>query len=209
MKNLILITALTLGLTQTAHAASSCRSEALDARDKGVHHLVVSFEGLASYFAGFTRRGLIRPLQTKYGATFVSENFSWGSSQKAENCIRDWKVVHGPDLKLSIIGHSFGGGIAVFELLREIKDIDVANVITIDPRSWTTDRNYRRLGTMDLFTQPANVEEFSNFYQTGAMRGYRVIGATNVKVSGKGHTRMPTAPELYKHAACQLFDDCI
>ncbi len=207
MKSKIFVFLLATLIGQHAYAGS-CRSEALKARDSGVKHLVVSFEGLASYWAGFVRKGLIKPMQNKYGATFVSKNYSYGSTQSAESCIRDFKLVMGSDLHLSVIGHSFGAGIAVFNLLNEIKDISVNEVVTMDPRTWSTDWNYRRMKTLDLFEKPANVARQMNFYQTGGMRGYRVVGADNVQVTGTTHVGMPRVKGIHQQVQCFVFGDC-
>lgn len=207
MKTKLFIFLLTLAVGQTA-AAGSCRNEALSARDKGINHLVVSFEGLASYWAGFVRKGLIYPMQKKYGQSFVSKNHSYGGVRSAENCIRDWKLVHGPSLVLTVIGHSFGAGIAVPNLLSEIKDIPVAHVITMDPRSWSTDWNYRRMRTLDLYTTPGNVDTHVNFYQLGGMRGYRYVGAENVQVFGSNHVGLPRVSKIHERVQCVVFNDC-
>lgn len=178
-------------LVSTVTSAASCRSDAITARERGVHHLVISFEGLASYFAGFVRKGLIAPLARAHGDEFFSMNYAYTSSAKAAACVREWKSVQGSHLRVTVIGHSFGGGIAVPAFLSAARDIDFETVITLDPRSWSADANAARTKSLDQFAAPANVRRFFNFYQRGGMPGYRVLGAENYQIQGTTHTALP------------------
>lgn len=186
----IVLFGLTLFTTSTA-AQADCRDEALAASRKGIHHLVVSFEGLASYSAGFVRKGLIAPLIAAHPGRFVSANFAYTSVTRAELCIREWSSVHGQSLRLTIIGHSFGGGIATFRLFKLIPDLYISEAVTLDPRSWTSDSNLRKTRSLEQFARPVNVGQFLNFYQRGGMPGYRVEGAENFELTGVRHTRVP------------------
>jgi hypothetical protein len=209
MKNYCtLLVLLTLIVSRPAVAASGCLQEARDAKKQSVSHLVVSFEGLASYFAGFVRRSLIRDLQEKYEGEFISKNYSYTSSVSAAQCAKDWYGVFGDQAVITVIGHSFGGGIAVFEMLKRLPNVPVNHVVTLDPRSWTTDSLYSKNKNLAPFTLPTNVLEGWNFYQRGAMPGYEVRGAKNFRLSGVSHVRVPAHPEVLRAVSCQIFADC-
>lgn len=204
IKNLILFTI--CSLAASAVHAKVCYQEALKAKSDGNHHLVISFEGLMSYNAGFVRKTLIRDLKNEY--TFFSKNLSYTSVKTAMECIYDWENVFRQNYKLSIIGHSFGGGIATFELLEKIKNLHVDHVMTLDPRSWKSDSLYRKSKNLNVFKKPLNVREFYNLYQRGAMPGYKVLDATNTKLENTSHTGLPAHDTVFQQARCLLFEDC-
>jgi pimeloyl-ACP methyl ester carboxylesterase len=207
MKKFIFIL-LAISLTSNFAQAKVCLKEAQNAKSQGISHLVVSFEGLASYFSGFVRRSLIRDLQKNYGDEFVSKNYSYTSSKTAAECVSDWATVFKTQSTITIIGHSFGGGIATFDLLQKIPNVRIQNVITLDPRSWTSDSNYNRNKNMYQFVIPKNVIYGMNFFQRGGMPGYKVENANNYQLTNTAHTRVPAHSIVYEKSVCLLFADC-
>lgn len=192
--------------TSTIAQAKICTKDALAAKAQGVNHLVISFEGLMSYNAGFVRKTLIKNLQSKF--RFYSKNLSYTSTAKAVECLNDWENVFKSNYQLSVIGHSFGGGIATFKFLELIKHTHVDNVMTLDPRSWSTDSQYSKTKSLYQFKKPQNVDQFVNFYQRGGMPGYRVQGAQNQELKNTKHTKVPAHPHVEVSARCLLFGAC-
>ncbi len=188
--------------------AGGCDSEAQLAKSKGIHRLVVSFEGLMSYNAGFVRRALIKDLSDSHKNLFHSKNYAYTSTTKAAACILEWKNVHRSDLHLTVVGHSFGGGIAVFKLLDLIPTVIVDVAMTLDPRSWTADSRFYKSKSLFQFESTDNVVRFINFYQRGSMPGYAVKGAENIELKHTRHTKVPAHPNVEKAARCLVFEDC-
>jgi len=207
MRGVSLVFVLSLIFSHVAHAGE-CTKDAQNSQKSGVNHLVVSFEGLASHFAGFVRKSLILNLQKRHPNEFVSKNYSYRSSSKAAACIRDWHQVFKGEFILSIVGHSFGGGIATFELLQKIGDIPVDHAVTLDPRSWVSDRDYRKNKDLFQFSNPGNVGYFVNFFQRGGMPGYKVRGAENFELKNTSHTRVPAHGAVFQAVDCALFEVC-
>lgn len=116
----------------------------------------------------------------------TSEN---GDSSVAEQAVRAWKQVHGDDLRVVIVGHSFGGWSAL-RLANKLRrhSIRVQHMLTVDARSIPT--NY------PSFIKPSNVGQHDNFFQKSLwMPGYRIDGANNVKLY-VDHGSIPGAPEV-------------
>lgn len=194
-------------MSQTSFA-KVCVDDAKKSKAAGINHLVISFEGLMSYGAGFVRRSLIKNMSANSQYKFYSKNLSYTSTSKAVECINDWEQVFKSQYELTIIGHSFGGGIATFKLLGLIKNVYVDNVITLDPRSWSSDSGYYKTKSLYQFAAPKNVGKFLNFYQRGGMPGYKVLGAENFELKNTTHTRVPTHSSVFDKTTCQLFGDC-
>lgn len=116
----------------------------------------------------------------------TSEN---GDTSIAEQAARAWKAVHGDQLKVIIIGHSFGGYSAIRcgdKLARH--SIAVANVLTVDARTVPT--NYR------FFIKSRNVARHQNFFQKSLwMPGYAIDGAENQRLH-VNHGAIPGSPEM-------------
>lgn len=195
-------------LSSQAQAADGCSALARESKTQGISHLIISFEGLASYWAGFVRRSLLRNLQSQFAGEFASKNYSYTSSAAAAACISDWKKVWGDRAQFTVIGHSFGGGIAVFDLLKRVPQVTISHVITLDPRSWTADSLYAKNKNLKQFTLPDNVVSGFNFYQRKAMPGYQVEGAKNIQLVGPSHTKVPAHAEVFNVVSCEVFGDC-
>lgn len=170
--------------------ARDCSRDALEAQRSKTYDIVFSFEGLASHGAGFVRNGLIEPLPD----TFVSKNFAYTQDDEAYDCTRDFQALLGDKMRLFVVGHSFGGGIAVPNYLARFpKGAVVHGVVTLDPRSWTSDSIYGQ--TKDLFVFQRNkdlkIQAWVNYFQRGGMPGYKVKGAINVPINDASHVGLP------------------
>jgi hypothetical protein len=189
-----------LFLLSTTAMAGDCERNAKDAKGRGIRYVVFSFEGLASYLAGFVRNNLVESLPGSYQQRFVAESFAYTGDDQAVRCLRDYQAVFGKSAKFVVIGHSFGGGIAVPNFLDKLSSSDELHaVITLDPRSWTSDSIYSR--SKDLFVfQPKlkpTVRIFLNFFQRGSMPGYKVKGAVNVPINDSNHVGMPANQRVH------------
>lgn len=201
-----LVMAMSLVFLASASAADYT-SAANKAKAKGITNLVVSIEGLMSKPLGFVRNGLVKYLKEKAQTQFASHNFGDNERFEVNKCIKTYRKVIGESLRVTIIGHSFGGGITTFKVLEKIEGIPVANVVTLDPRSWDGDIQYRIRKSDVIYKRPGNVEitNFLNFFQTGMMRGYQVKGARNVKIKAM-HVAVPKNDQVRK-AVLALLDD--
>ncbi len=201
-----------------AHAASLPWARAAHAA--GRHTLIVVFEGLWAYSSDYAARiyayqdqlraggsparpaasGLsfvgkqlivpqMRETHAKADLLLLPETSENGEASIAEQAVRAWHQVHGAALKVVVVGHSFGGWSAL-RLARKLerRSLRVASILTVDARSIPT--NYPQ------FVTPPNVGEHANFFQKSLwMPGYRVDGATNVKLF-VNHGAIPGAPEV-------------
>ncbi len=170
--------------------ARDCRRDALAAEKSKTHDIVFSFEGLASYAAGFVRNGLIEELPD----TFVSKNFAYTQDDDAYDCTKDFQAVLGAKMRVFVVGHSFGAGIAVPNYLARFpKGSVIHGVVTLDPRSWTSDSTYGQTKDLFMFRRNADlkINAWVNYFQRGGMPGYKVKGAINVPINDSSHVRMP------------------
>lgn len=128
-----------------------CSQRAEWAKSQGVNTLTVSFEGLGSYNAGFTKRfykyydelwqgknpkapsglgshvarNLLTPnLKDDYRKSDFLAFSERGGSKAVQGCVAIYKKIIGPAFKLNIIGLSFGAGEALVlsEKLSQMKD---------------------------------------------------------------------------------------
>ncbi|PCJ20598.1 MAG: hypothetical protein COB02_03495 [Candidatus Cloacimonadota bacterium] len=175
---------------------ASCEVLAYDSKKANVSHLVISFEGLGSKFAGFVKRNITRKIQKELNYSFATKGYGWTDTNAAHECITKWSKVMKETLKLTIIGHSFGAGIATFKLLDKLKvsDIQVNNVITLDPR---TGSNGGFSGEFMHFQKPEHVNLFVNFWQKRGLRGYGVKGAENIQILNTGHVGLAKNKKVY------------
>lgn len=176
---------------------SSCDVLAFDAKKAGVHHLVISFEGLGSKYIGFVRKNITRKIQKELDYSFATKGYGWTDTQSASECIDTWSSLMKEDLKLTVVGHSFGAGIATFRLLDELKEsgIHVNNVITLDPRTGSNVKGFK--GKFMHFEKPEHVDQFVNFWQKNGLRGYGVEGAENIQINNSGHVGLATNKKIY------------
>ncbi len=120
-------------------------------------------------------------------------------SSSAHECVQAFYRVHQSESKISVLGHSFGAGIATFSLLEKLAtdSIMVENVITMDPRNGSNDGRYLATREQFQFEKPGHVAHFLNFRQRGGgLPGYSVTGAENIRVQGTTHVGLPRNEEV-------------
>ncbi|MCO5142946.1 MAG: hypothetical protein M9962_07645 [Oligoflexia bacterium] len=205
---LLLVVFLSSLLVLNLAFAEDCLREAQEAKQSGANHLVVSFEGLGSKQAGFVRNGLLKRIENDVGRIMVSKNYAYTEDAKAFECIKDFKNVLGKDLNLMVIGHSFGGGIAIFNLLDRMNGMQVDNVITLDPRSMDSEARFMLSKSENIYSKPNTVRigAFYNFYQKGGLPGYAVKGAKNIELKGVNHAALPSHSSVQKLAKKLILD---
>ena len=125
-------------------------------------------------------------------------------------CIEAWSYIYGNDLKLKIIGHSFGGNAArkiVQSLDQKYPQIQNIDMLILDSRS-------APLGYNTSFRTTHNVRQNNVYFQKGMFPGYKYKGphTTNhpkitskdlksIKVPCKGsnaHMKMTCTPRVQK-----------
>lgn len=183
---------LLLGISEAALA--QCEDIAKASKAKSVHGLVVSFEGLASHGRGYVRNGLIAATPSSLSRKFTSMNYPYTRAEEAASCVLDFYKHHGNRLALIVMGHSFGAGISLFEFFQSLPvEVPVRAVLSLDPRSWSSDSTYRRSRDPFVFSLEGYGKRLSwtNFFQTGSFRGYLVKGAKNTLLEGVSHTALP------------------
>lgn len=186
-----------------ADIQKQCREQAEEFYREGKDHLVVTFEGLAMPSKSYVYNSLIEKLKNTANLEFAVRAHRHTQATKAMICIREWEQVHHERLQLTIIGHSFGGGVAVQKLLNYLntENIRVKNVITLDPRnpgSSIFSCRMQRPGR-EKFAKPVFVENYVNFYQCGGgLPGERVLGAENIEIDRATHTNLPNQELVYK-----------
>lgn len=173
---------------------ADCIDAAMETKKRGIHGVVVSFEGLASHGRGYVRNGLIKPTPSSLAKKFTSLSYPYTRGSEAANCLLDYYQVHGNRLAIFVIGHSFGAGIALFDFFESLpKALPIRGVISLDPRSWSSDSTYRKSRDPFVFSIQGYGKSLPwwNFYQTGSFRGYLVKGAGNSYLDGVSHTGLP------------------
>ena len=100
----------------------------------------------------------------------LSENSEREDTSVGATCVKEWQKVYGDSLRLSVLGHSFGG-YAALRLAKAIKgSVIVDQMLTMDARAMPGEYQY--------FQTPSNVREHYNYFHKGAvMPGYAIEGA--------------------------------
>ncbi|MCO5144019.1 MAG: hypothetical protein M9962_13095 [Oligoflexia bacterium] len=197
--------------SKPADIQEQCKEQAENFYRDGKNHLVVTFEGLAMPSESFVYRGLIEKLQnTEIGSTFAVRAHRYKNAENAMTCIREWVNIHHERLNLTLIGHSFGGGIAVQSLLKTLKqeNIKVKHVITLDPRDNSSSIFSCRMQNPgnEKYTRPSHVGQYINFYQCGGgLPGERVSGAENIEIERATHGNLPSQELVFKRVK-ELFE---
>jgi hypothetical protein len=179
--------------------SSQCAEMIAQAKTSGKKHFVVSFEGLASHGIGYVRRNLMQKLESEFGRGFATINYGWRQSSKAHACAVQWARGIGEGHQISVIGHSFGAGIATFDFAEKLgqSGLKIRYAVTLDPRNWTNDAKFMSSREFHQYTKPANVEKHINFWQGGGLRGYGVSGADNHEIKDSGHTGLPSNTKVH------------
>lgn len=175
-------------LLPMAAKAESCSDQAQAAFARGEHHLVISMEGLLGGFDGRAAR-YARQTLADAGREGTVVPFSHIQSSSAARCAAAWKAVHGNSLRVTFVGHSFGGGLGAFPAIEAMgrSGITIQNLIVFDGRMG----NEMVCGAFGgpTFRRPANVEHVTNFYQCGA----GLPGRTFVEDGHVDNIRLPAA----------------
>ncbi|MCO4780786.1 MAG: hypothetical protein KC646_00575 [Candidatus Cloacimonetes bacterium] len=182
---------------QVLSPTASCDVLAYDSKKVGVRHLVISFEGLGSKYIGFVRKNITRKIQKELNYNFATKGYGWTDTEAAYDCVSTWSNLMKDQLQLTVVGHSFGAGIATFKFLDKLQasEIKVDNVITLDPR---TGSNGGKLKNKFMhFQKPDHVKLFVNFWQKNGLRGYGVEGAENIQITNSGHVGLASNKKIY------------
>lgn len=110
------------------------------------------------------------------------------------------------DVKVIVMGHSFGGETAI-EFSKEWSGL-IDKVVLIDPR-WASRKvlsffdgvfGARDSNSFDM-GHWSNENTVMNFYQRSflSLPGYKVKGATNIKLKGKRHIKLPGHRDIIEY----------
>lgn len=116
------------------------------------------------------------------------------------NCVKAWHKVHQDNLKLIIVGHSFGGNAAkrlMNTLYKKFSKFKVKAMLSLDPR------------LKSKFVTAPNIKKHFVYYQKGFLRGYPYKDkrgeefTKNIVVPG----RLIDGPEGNNHANLTLYKE--
>lgn len=130
------------------------------------NHLVVTLEGLGGELLGSQALQLARRANhSNYQIANYSHSHAAGI---VGNCVERWKRSAGPNARITIIGHSLGGGAAV-DLANNLqrRKISVEDMITFDGR-YGNEGGCLIRGTFNprlKLSKPYNVKNVRNYYQ--------------------------------------------
>jgi pimeloyl-ACP methyl ester carboxylesterase len=178
-------------LSPWASLFAQCNEALEEARQKTANPIVViQFDGLGTNEMGtrLLQRAIGSKLENRCSREHVTiVNFHYGKAgvERAMQCLESFRQRFGTRASFHLVGHSFGAGIGVINLLeRSTNKLRFQNVVTFDPRGGT----YR-------YSSPgsAQVDRFINIYQRTPLAGRTVTGASfEEDVTGKsGHVRLP------------------
>jgi len=152
-----------------ARLGSQCEVAALNAARNGNHHLVITMEGLMGGIHG-RAYDLATSARSASGSNYAVQAYSHaGGPSLAVACVNAWKKVHGNSLRLTLIGHSLGGG-AVIDTANRLaaSGVKVQDLVIFDGREGHEvacgDAGYK-------YSKPSNVISATAFYQCGFMPG--------------------------------------
>ncbi len=180
---------------------SSCRTQAQRALARGNNHIVFTMEGLTGELAellpiGHARNGVARKIRSVSGANYDIRGYSHAlGPSRIARCARDWKSVHGDNLRVTIIGHSLGGGPALLAAAQRLRRerIDIDTLVSLDGRHSSDAAACRFRGRTPTYRQPAGVTRVLSFRQCGGGLPGRNWTGPNVKnfVVGNSHVTVP------------------
>lgn len=200
----ITIALIALGATLSmpiAQAApnTECEKAAQAALSKGNHHLVITMEGL---FGGIEGRAhdLTESVREQLKEDFYIQSYSHstGPKQGAE-CAKIWKKVHGDALRLTVVGHSLGGGVAAMDLAKNLKNMTINEMLILDGRHGS-ELTCGESSKSSQYRKPDNVERATAVYQCGFMAGRTFVkeeGVRNRRSAARpfAHLNLPSSPE--------------
>lgn len=169
---------------------ADCPEELQEARLQSASPIVVVlFDGLGTNELGS------KLLQKDFGEvierrcsrehiTFVNFHYGKSGARKALSCLQSFKSAFGKSVSFHTIGHSFGAGKGVMNLLEISKGVlQFQNAITFDPRGYSY--RYKNPGK-------SVVEKFINIYQTIPLAGRPVANANfELNAGASGHMSLP------------------
>lgn len=180
----------------SANAVANCRNAALDAAAKGQSHLVITMEGLMGGVQGRAYR-LARDIRLQQGGAYSIEAYSHvnGPSSGAQ-CAAIWKEIHGKNLRITVVGHSLGGGRAAMQLADRLakQGITIDDLMILDGR--TGQEITCGAGAGPKYQKPTNVVRATAIYQCGFMPGRTFEdgpGVTNIQADAGplAHINLP------------------
>lgn len=175
-----------------------CDQQIAHAKQSGSNHMLISFEGLGSKQMGFVRNNIVKRAHGDVNSGWVSKSYGWQDASAASECAQRFHLETGG--KISVVGHSFGGGIATFKFADQLNQsgVPIENAVTLDPRNMGNDTNYAMTRNFNQYQKPPNVNNFTNFYQNSGLRGYGVEGANNINLQSS-HVGLAREEQVYTH----------
>lgn len=123
----------------------------------------------------------------------LSESSQRKKETVAETCLKSWDKQFKGNLRIILLGHSFGG-YAVLNLAKKLQEskINIAQALTMDARAMPNEYVH--------FKKPNNINQFWNFFHKGPwMPGYAIKGAENqrVRTDHVGVTKIEVVQEKF------------
>lgn len=180
-----------------SNASANCLSQAQSAKSRGQNHLVITMEGLMGGIQGRAYQ-LAKTTNERNGSQATINAYSHaGGPSAALSCILQWKNTLGSQLRLTVVGHSFGGN-AALRLADSLADKNIAinDLLVIDGRDGSESFGCRTLGKH--YIKPLNVDRATAVYQNGCMAGRFFAngeGVTNIRESSGplAHLNLPSS----------------
>jgi hypothetical protein len=205
-KSLLAVVAIlgfTIGAPAIANSEKNCREQAIEASKHLSPHLVLSFEGLFIPAKGILYRSLITPLSKQKPKNLFYQQFRYSQAERATTCVLAWEKILGKDgFTISVLGHSFGGGIGAPRLVKNLDryGLKVKNLITMDPRD-NSSKIFRcpsaEVGR-EKYAKLNNVESQISFFQCGrGLPGEHFSGVRNIEIKGHSHGNLPSSSLIY------------
>ncbi len=184
---------------------SSCEKAAQEAFNRGSHHIVFTMEGLTGELAelfpiGHTRNGLARKIKEVHDADFDIRGYSHAlGPERIARCAQSWSDIHGRRLRITIMGHSLGGGQSMIDAANNLAalNIEVDTIVSLDGR---TGPETKCGDEEEPYQQPDNVGRVYNFRRCGLGFDGREWDGPNVQnfLIDSGHSRMPYHPRVHQ-----------
>jgi hypothetical protein len=116
---------------------------------------------------GHTRNGLALKIRNERNAQYSIRGFSHAlGPERIATCAREWQSVHGDRLRVTVMGHSLGGGQALIKTADNLEQIGIQidTLVSLDGRNGPE----RRCGDKEQpYVQPRNVDRVYNFRRCG------------------------------------------
>ena len=197
--------------TRSSSPSWTCRGQAERALARGNNHIVFTMEGLTQAYAeilplGIAKSGLVDKIRRSTNANFDVKGYShlFGPSRIA-SCAQAWKQVHGSNLRVTIVGHSLGGGPALLAAAEKLqrKGINIDTLVSLDGRHSSDAISCSVRRRTPTYRQPDNVTRVISFRQCGGGLPGRDWVGRNVDndTVGSSHVSVPYDPKVYRRLA--------